>query len=86
MKNFQIKNNIINLEHIRKMSYTKLPTQDMTSDLDSEHYDIELTYSNGDKENYEMTYDKFQYFMKILDTKPFVIDDKINSRLADIVK
>ena len=84
MKTIQIKNNIINLEQIRKISYSKMPTEDYD---EPNNYKIQFTYSNGDTENYDMTYEKFQSLLDIIDNKvSFVIDDTINTRFAHEIK
>lgn len=84
MKPIQIKNNIINLNLIRKISYTKLQLHDYD---EPNNFDVEFTFSNGDIEKHEMTYDKFQHLIEICDDKmTFVIDDTINTRYAHELK
>ena len=67
MKAIQIKNNIINIDNVRKISYEQnIPSRSLIDDRNL--FNIEFTYSNGDKENYEMTYEKFQQYTKYLNT------------------
>ena len=86
MKPIQIKNNIINLDLIRKISYHQdVPS---TSAIDDRKlFNVELTYSNGDKENYAMTYEKFQQLIESCDDKlAFVVDDELNTVFAEDIK
>ena len=83
MNPIQIKNNIINLDLIRKISYHQdVPS---TSVIDERKlFNVEITFSNGDKENYVMTYDKFQQLIESCDDKlAFVVDDELNTIFAD---
>ena len=83
MTAFQIKNNIINLDIVRKISYKQnIPSR---SAIDKKNlFNIEITFSNGDKENYEMTYDKFQQLIESCDDKlAFVVDDHLNTSYAE---
>ena len=48
---------------------------------------INSAFSNGDKENYEMTYEKFQQLVEKCDDKlSFIVDDKLNTAYADEIK
>ena len=86
MKPIQIKNNIINLDLIRKISYHHDVTSTSAID-DRQLFNVEFTFSNGDKENYEMTYEKFQHLIEACDDKlAFVIDDELNTVFADEIK
>ena len=59
MNTISIKNNIINLDHIRKLSYQEIKYTKIVND-ETKYFEIELTFINGDTATYEMTYDKFQ--------------------------
>ena len=86
MKPIQIKNNIINLDLIRKISYhQEFPSTSVIDDR--KLFNVELTYSNGDKENYAMTYEKFQQLIESCDDKlAFVVDDELNTVFAKEIK
>ena len=86
MKTIQIKNNIINLDNVRKISYEQnIPSRSLIDDRNL--FNIEFTYSNGDTENYEMTYEKFQQLIEKCDDKlSFVIDDELNTVYAKEIK
>ena len=86
MKPIQIKNNIINLDLIRKISYNQDVSS--TSKIDDRNlFNVEFTFSNGDKENYDMTYEKFQLLIEACDDKlAFVIDDELNTVFAEDIK
>ena len=86
MTTFQIKNNIINLDIVRKISYKQnIPSR---SAIDENNlFNIEITFSNGDKENYEMTYDKFQQLIEKCDDKlSFIVDDELNTAYTKDIK
>ncbi len=86
MKPIQIKNNIINLDLIRKISYHKdVPSTSLIDDRNL--FNVEFTFSNGDKENYDMTYEKFQQLIEACDDKlAFVVDDELNTAYAKEIK
>ena len=83
MKPIQIKNNIINLDLIRKISYDQeVPSASVIDERNL--FNVEFTFSNGDKEIYEMTYDKFQQLIESCDDKlAFVVDDHLNTSYAE---
>ena len=84
MKSIQVKNNIINLDHVRKISYEKMPLKDLE---ESNSYNVEFTYSNGDVEHYEMTHEKFQHLIDEHGGKlAFVVDDHLNTFYAEEIK
>ena len=86
MKPIQIKNNIINLDLIRKISYHQnIPSKSLIDERNL--FNVEFTYSNGDKENYAMTYEKFQQLIESCDDKlVFVVDDELNTVYAEDIK
>ena len=86
MKPIQIKNNIINLDLIRKISYDQeVPSASVIDERNL--FNVEFTFSNGDIENYEMTYKKFQQLIEKCDDKlSFIIDDELNTVYADEIK
>ena len=86
MKAIQIKNNIINLDIVRKISYKQdIPSRSLIDTRDL--FNVEITFSNGDIENYEMTYEKFQHLIEKCDDKlSFVVDDELNTVYADDIK
>ena len=83
MKAIQIKNNIINLDIVRKISYKQnIPSRSLVDRRNL--FNVEITFSNGDKENYVMTYDKFQQLIESCDDKlAFVVDDQLNTAYAE---
>ena len=86
MNTISIKNNIINLDHIRKLSYQEIKYAKIVND-ETKYFEIELIFINGDTATYEMTYDKFQKLLnKFDDDINFVIDDQINTRFSDNIK
>ena len=79
MNTIPIKNNIINLDHVRKLSYQAIKHTKPVDD-ETKYFEIEFTFTNGDTASYEMTYEKFQKILgKYDDDITFVIDDKLNT-------
>ena len=78
MNVIQIKNNIINLDHVRKFSYQHEVSPQIKM-FDNQMFNIEFIFTNGDSASYDVTYEKFQQLLeKYDDDLAFVIDDKVN--------
>jgi hypothetical protein len=64
MKYFSIKNNLINLDNILKISLKK--DEQHIGDLDLYH--VTFTYTNGSEDNYDIMQDKLKELMDVCDT------------------
>ena len=73
MNVIQIKNNIINLDHVRKFSYQHEVSQKIKM-FDNQMFNIEFIFTNGDSANYDVTYEKFQQLLEKYNDLAFVID------------
>ena len=78
MNVIQIKNNIINLDHVRKFSYQHEVSPKIKM-YDHQLFNIEFIFTNGDSASYEVTYEKFQQLLEKYDDLAFVIDNKVNA-------
>ena len=77
MRVIQVKNNIINLDHVRKISYQQDVSPESKTD-DIQKFNVEFIFTNGDSASYDVTYEKFQQLLEKYDDLAFVIDDKVN--------
>jgi len=64
MKYFSIKNNLINLDNVLKISLKK--DKQHMGDLDLYH--ITFTYTNGSEDKYDILQDKLKELMDVCDT------------------
>ena len=83
LNTFQVNNNFINLSTVQRISHGKA----YDNDNEIQCFNVEFVYHDGKAENHEMTYEEFQQLIEKCDDKmAFVIDDYINSVLAEDIK
>ena len=83
LNTFQVNNNFINLSTVQRISHGKA----YDNDNEIQCFNVEFVYHDGTAENHEMTYEEFQQLIERCDDKmTFVIDDYINSVLAEEIR